>query len=53
MTAWGVITRVVIGVQICMSSMAFVYHNLGIWGQECQIQGKFRSWSGHDSLGGP
>ena len=42
MTAWGVITRVFIGVQICMSSRGMLcIKKIGIWGQECQIRGQF------------
>ena len=56
MTAWVVITRVITGQR--WSEYYFIkyghvaYQNIGIWGEECQIRGQFRSGSGHDRLGG-
>ena len=52
MTAWRVITRVDIGVQISIKYGHVVYQIIGIWGQECQIRGQFRSGSGHGRLCG-
>ena len=52
MTAWGVITRVDIVVQISIKYGHVVYKILGILCQECQIRGHFRSGIGNGRLCG-